>query len=646
MKNLRIRGSNPIIKYLEKEKTILTHDKLEVVPTFLGMWPQEKDDITSRDIRLFVPMISREKLIAILILTDKTRGRYTLEDISIVEEASARVAVSMEKEFLREQLREREEEISVINNCSTILSSNLDIQQIFVPFVDELKRVVDVSWASIILLQDEQLRCVALSSPENAEYQVGEILPVEGTGAGWVINHKTTFLETDLQKDYSFGTGERHQKVGLRTVVYLPLIAKNRAMGCLISGSKQPHAYTQRHIKLFEQLASQIAMPLENSLLYVDAEKRARIDELTRLFNRRSLDEMLDEEISRHSRYGGTFSLAIMDLDHFKSYNDAYGHLSGDELLREVGTHIRSTIRDTDRAFRYGGDEFAILLPHTEIPDAIQVAERVRQKICSNQEACKIQISASIGIASWPHDGVSHTEIIDAADTALYKVKRSGRNRTGYTNEPDAESFCQKGNTCQPEQKIDALLQLFTKSLDTTKHHISDYSLIVAQYAVALGKALEFEQPELVNLETSAMLVNIGKMCLPEVIINKQGELTDSERQIADSYPQLGAALVSSIPEIAHCEQAILHLKERYDGTGKPDGLKGQNIPLNARILAIANAFADNTTGYSSGQTGSQGEALQDLKDNAGTRYDPELVDRFTEVLQKTAAVAGAAEKS
>ena len=188
---------------------------------------------------------------------------------------------------------------------------------------------------------------------------------------------------------------------------------------------------------LLEQLAAQIAMPVTNARLYAKAEEKARLDELTGLLNRRSLDEMIDSEISRHSRYGGVFSLAILDLDSFKAYNDNYGHLAGDKLLRQVGRIIKSTIRTSDQAFRYGGDEFAILLPQTTIDAASQVTERVRKKIAKRVEAGSSQITASIGLASWPADGVGQTDIIAAADVTLYRAKRSGGNqsylRLGYS---------------------------------------------------------------------------------------------------------------------------------------------------------------------------------------------------------------------
>ena len=428
--SFRLHAGDLIINHLKREHTTLMRDDLETNPAFLGMWAKEREEIRGRDISMFVPLISRDQLIAILVLGSKVSGRFTLEDYTIVGDVTNRVAVSMEKEYLREQLREREEELSVINNSSAIFSSSLDIQEIFGSFVEELKKVVDVTWASIVLEQDGELRCMALSAPEHSEYQLGDAIPREGSGVGWVIANRKPFIEPDLGKDSSFQTGESHLRHGLKTLVYLPLIAKGRIIGCFIVAGAEPNAFSLRLIKLLEQLASQIAMPLENGQLYAQAEKKARVDELTGLLNRRSLDEMLDNEISRHSRYSGEFSLAILDLDNFKTYNDTYGHLAGDELLREIGGRIKASIRTADNAFRYGGDEFAIVLPQTDIESARQVAERVGRRIAANNSSTDISITASIGIAVWPHDGISHVDIVTAADTTLYHAKRNGGNQT------------------------------------------------------------------------------------------------------------------------------------------------------------------------------------------------------------------------
>lgn len=638
LETLRLHAGNPIIKYLEREQKILSRENLSVLPAFLGMWPQEKEEIDTRDISMFVPLVSRERVISILVLGQKNSGRFTLEDFSVIEDVTGRVAVSMEKEYLREQLREREEELSVINNSSVILSSSLDIQEIFGSFIEELKKVIDVTWASIILLEENEMRCMALSTPEHSIYKVGDLIPIEGSGAGWVITQKKLFIEPDLQKDHYFGTGKSHKKYGLRTMVYLPLIVKGRAIGSFMIASLQPNAYTQRHIKLLEQLSSQIAMPLENTQLYARAEKKARIDELTGLLNRRSLDEMLDNEISRHSRYGGEFSLAILDLDSFKAYNDTYGHLSGDSLLREVGNSIKLSIRNADHAFRYGGDEFAIVLPQTDVESARQVAERVRKNIGSGIDTRDVTVTASIGIASWPSDGVSHTDIIAAADVTLYQAKREGGNQTlcasgisAADNLVETLAPSRKGK----REKILDVARALAETIDFKSEYSKNHSQKVSEYSLSLGSALKMSTEDLEILQTSALLHDIGKIGISESILNKSGDLNAEEWDIMKTHSRMGAAIASNIPQISHCQEAILRHHEWFNGKGYPDGLKGDDIPVNARILAIADAFVAMTTDSPYAEALSGTKALEELKKNAGKQFDPELVNIFISMYDK-----------
>jgi diguanylate cyclase (GGDEF)-like protein/putative nucleotidyltransferase with HDIG domain len=630
--NLKLRSDSPIIKYLEKEQKPLSRENLNILPAFLSLWPQEKEELDSKEIALFVPLISRDHLIAILVLGKKQTGRYTLEDLAIIEDVTSRVAVSLEKEYLSEQLKEREGELSVINNSSAILSSSLDIQKIFGSFIEELKKVVDVSWASIVLAEEDNLHCVALSSKEGSAYQVGDRVPLEGTGTGWVVTQKKSFIEPDISREMYFTTGKQFYQIGLRTMAYLPLIAKGRAIGSFIVASKLPNAYSQRHIKLLEQLASQIAMPLENSQLYAKAEKKARIDELTKLFNRRSLDEMIDNEIGRHSRYGGVFTLAILDLDSFKSYNDSYGHLSGDKLLREIGQVIKSTIRNVDYAFRYGGDEFAILLPQTNIEDALQVLERVREKIARGVDSRDIHVTSSIGLASWPDDGISHTDIIAAADVTLYRAKRSGGNRsycssTNSQTSPPAESDTVRSNGI--DTKYFSFINALAESVDSKGGLTSAHSKKVAEFALTLGKSLKLPPAEINRLEACALLHDIGKICISDAILNKADKLTAVETMEMKKHPQTGADIVSRIPQLSSCADGIRHHHEYYDGSGYPDGLKGEAIHLDARIIGIVDAFANMTNDGLRSNAMSLEQALEELKRYSGKRFDPYLVEQF-----------------
>ncbi len=628
---LRLRAGNPIIRYLEKEQKILPKESLAVLPAFLGLWPQEREEIDAKEISVFMPLISRGHLIAILVLGRKQNGRYSLEDYNIIEDVTGRVAVSMEKEYLADQLREREEELSVINNSSAILTSSLDIPEIFGTFIEELKKVVDVNWSAIVLMEETGLHCAALSSSEGSAYQVGEKIPMEGTGTGWVITQRKSFIEPDLSQERYFNTGAVFYKLGLHTVAYLPLIAKGRGIGSFIVGSKRPHAYSQRLIKLLEQLAAQIAMPLENAQLYARAEKKARVDELTRLYNRRSLDEMIDNEISRHSRYGGVFSLAILDLDSFKAYNDTYGHLSGDRLLTEVGTCISSTIRTADSAFRYGGDEFAILLPHTTLDDAYQVTERVRKKISEKVNCGEMSVSASIGLASWPDHGISHTDIIAAADATLYQAKRKGGNQSQCAAE-SVSSERQRDSHVDTESidsDILGMARVLSETVDAKCETNKNRSKNIVEDCLAMVKALKFDDATATRLEICALLHDIGKVNIGDEILSKPGSLTDEEWEIVKTHPIMGAEVAAKVPKLASCVGGILHHHERWDGTGYPDGLKGENIPLEARILAIASAFAAMTSERPYARTLTYEQGLEEVGRCAGTQFDPEIVKVF-----------------
>ncbi|MDD4859451.1 MAG: diguanylate cyclase [Dehalococcoidales bacterium] len=635
---LKLRADSPIVEYLSRERKLLTRENLEIQPEFRGLWQKEKDAFGNAQIEIFVPLISRERLIAIMVLDKKRTGRYSLEDLNLIETVSQQVAVSMEKEYLREQLKEREEELSVINRLSAIITSSLDIQGIFDSFITELKKVVDVNWSSVMLIEENTLYRLAQSPVITSIWQVGEQMPMKGTGTEWVAAHKATVYEPDLKQETRFVTGKKHIEQNLRSIIYLPLMAKGEVTGTLIVASQKPNAYTPRKIALLEQLAAQIAMPAENARLYAKVEEKARVDELTGLFNRRSLDEAIAQEIGRHSRYGGVFSIIIMDLDSFKAYNDKFGHPAGDKLLRQIGTIIKGAIRSADIAFRYGGDEFAILMPQTAIDAASQVAERVRQHVATKAKMDSVQITASLGLASWPADGIGPNEMIAAADASLYRAKRNGGNQYVCSSGTllhlgDLEVSFWSDNDSGTLSAIYAL----AATVDARDHYTGSHSKRVSKYAVALGEALGLKPMQISNLETSALLHDIGKIGISDEILGKNAGLTDNEWEIVKTHPRLGATIAGRSRQLAAFVPGILHHHERFDGTGYPQKLKGEDIPLEARILAIADSFAAMTSerAYSTALT--MNNAMEELRAGAGTQFDPRLVEIFATIVPKLA---------
>ncbi len=634
---VRLRQDNPVLEWLRRENRYLLKESLDIIPEFRGIWAEEKDGLKALDVELLFPLVSRGSLIAILALGKKESGKYPLEDVNLVETVAAQVATSLEKEYLQEQLRKREQELSLINRLASVITSSLNIREVYDTFIAELKDVIDVGWATIALIEGDELHFEVLSTEVGSAWQAGEKIPLEGTGAEWVAKHKKVLVEPDLAKNNRFWTGESHLKYGIRSIVYLPLVVKGEAIGSLIVASRQPNAYAPGQVHLLERLASQIAAPVENSRLYAKAEQRARVDELTGLFNRRHFDERLGEEIDRHSRYGGMLSLIFLDLDFFKAYNDKHGHIAGDKVLAQIGQLIEKSIRNIDIAFRYGGDEFAVLLPQSEADDAFVVAERVRGKIATEMRKKKLRITTSLGLASWPSDGVMPDELVNAADKALYYTKQTGGNRTCVASKMLPSLTETAGMSAATEKEALSIIHALAATIEARDPFTYGHSRKVSSYAVALAEAIGLPSEKVAVISTAALLHDIGKIGIPDEVLNKVGKLEAETWELIQSHAKLSATIVGHVISLVSCLPAILHHHERWDGTGYPSGLKGEAIPIEARILAIADAFDAMTSSRPYREPLSYKKVLDELKRCSGTQFDPKLIEAFLPIALSTA---------
>jgi diguanylate cyclase (GGDEF)-like protein/putative nucleotidyltransferase with HDIG domain len=634
---LKMRKDNPVLKWLKRENQHLRTEVVGINPEFHGLWADEEDGLKASGVELLFPLISRGSLIGILALGRRKSGRYSVEDIDLVENITNQIATSLDKEYLQEQLRNREQELALINRLDTVITSSLNIREVYGAFIAELKEVIDVDWATIALIEGGELRFEVLSTEVGSAWKAGEKIPLEGTGTEWVSERKKALFEPDLAKNSRFWTGDTHLKQGIRSIVYLPLMVKGEAIGSLVVASSQPNAYTPGQVHLLESLASQIAMPVENSRLYAKAEQRARVDELTGLFNRRHFDERLGEEIDRHSRYGGMLSLIFLDLDFFKAYNDKHGHLAGDKVLARVGQLIEKSIRNIDIAFRYGGDEFAVLIPQSGVDDAFVVAERVRTKIASEMRRKTFSITTSIGLASWPSDGVTADELINAADKALYYTKQTGGNRTCLASKMLPSLTETAGVIVAAEKEASSIIYALAATIEARDPFTYGHSKKVSSYAVALAEAIGLPSEKVTVVSTAALLHDIGKIGIPDEVLNKVGKLEAETWDLIQSHARLSATIVGHVVSLVSCLPAILHHHERWDGTGYPSGLKGEAIPIEARILAIADSFDAMTSPRPYRQAMSYKKVLDELKRCAGTQFDPKLVEAFLPIALSTA---------
>jgi diguanylate cyclase (GGDEF)-like protein len=362
------------------------------------------------------------------------------------------------------------------------------------------------------------------------------------------------------------------------------------------------------------------------------------LDELTGLFNRRHMIALVEEEFRRASRYGTDLSCLMIDLDLFKGINDTFGHAFGDLVLREFGASLKKQARISDSCFRYGGEEFMVLLPQTDIVGASRRAERIRE-LCEKKEykdgTSTSKVTVSIGIASLgKHHPAQARDLLAYADKALYRAKAEGRNRVNVYLEDSFNPF--QTATPQGVRDINHLKERLAAILDKTKRaaiaslelmvkdmadsRLQDRRHKVQQYLDFLGGRLRLPPSIIETMRRAASLHDCFSVLL-------ENQLNNSETTLED-HPFMLVELTEIFDFFSNERSVLLYHHENYDGSGYPEGLQGNGIPLGARLFAIADALAASSSSDNAERPPK--EKIKELEDHAGTRFDPLLVRLIT----------------
>jgi diguanylate cyclase (GGDEF)-like protein/putative nucleotidyltransferase with HDIG domain len=431
---------------------------------------------------------------------------------------------------------------------------------------------------------------------------------------------------------------ERDSLEAAEVEVLFPIKSKHSLIAILALSRKHPRgSYESDDIDLMTTLANEAAVVIENARIYERAKQRANTDELTGLFNHRYFHQRLDEEIARSSRFGHVFSLLLLDLDLFKTYNDIHGHLAGDDILKQVAQHIKLTIRRIDIGVRYGGDEFAVILPQTSVDDAHVLAERLRHRIESRTDSKGIPVTCSMGVASWPTDGVMREDIVHAADGALYYAKQTGRNRICLASEVALSEILKMETPVEGKGAILSTIYALAATVDAKDHHTYGHSKKVAKYATDIAEALGYSEEKLATIRAAALLHDIGKIGVSDRLLEKTGTLSPEDWEPIRAHPNLGVAILKHVDGLRESLPGVKYHHERYDGAGYPVGLKGENIPLDARILAVADSYDAMTSlrPYRPSKFTHE-QAVAELERCAGTQFDPTVVRVFASLDRET----------
>ena len=354
----------------------------------------------------------------------------------------------------------------------------------------------------------------------------------------------------------------------------------------------------------------------------------ARTDALTGLLNRRGFEERIADELARAHRNGRPVSLLVGDLDHFKSINDRFGHHLGDDVLREFGDLVTSTKRVVDGAARIGGEEFALLLPETDEHGAFLFAERLRRSVRETIAVPGDRVSVSFGVATFPRHGEHPDDLLRSADQAMYLAKGLGRDRSViYSAEVEASLRAGTTRSVMATEQLPAVL-ILAETLDLRNTGTALHSQTVGCYAEATALALGLPGERVERIRLAGLLHDIGKIGVPDPVLRKPGPLDDAEWAEMRKHPELGARILAGA-NLDDISGWVLAHHERPDGRGYPAGLSGDEIPVGARILSVADAFEAMTSDRVYRAAMPHADAVRELRRNAGTQFDLEVVEAF-----------------
>jgi diguanylate cyclase (GGDEF)-like protein len=364
-----------------------------------------------------------------------------------------------------------------------------------------------------------------------------------------------------------------------------------------------------------------------------EAERRSRIDALTGLFNRRHLSEAVRHELERASRTGTGTGVLMLDVDHFKQINDTYGHAAGDDTLVQMAARVGTAVRSYDTVARWGGEEIAVLLPDVADTDRLRsVAEAVRDSIAATpfrvQDASH-RITVSVGAVLACGGGFSADAALDAADQAMYAAKRRGRDRVCLFDELTA------GDVAAEEPATVRIAHALALSVSAREGMPAEHSEDVAQISELIAVELGLPQTVVVRCRMGGLLHDVGKMSVPDAILVKPGKLTDAEWRVIRGHPSAGEQAVRRIAGLADAAPAVRHHHERYDGSGYPDGLAADDIPVEARIVALADAYSTIVTARAYKPARPRDEAIAEILRCSGTHFDPDVVRAFATAIAR-----------
>ncbi len=450
----------------------------------------------------------------------------------------------------------------------------------------------------------------------------------------------------------------------------VPFIASSKAIAMITLGFAEMDAFSQAKLSYVYTLRDQVAQLVWNLVLQDRMKLQAQIDNLTGLLSYSYFQQVLENEIERAHQNQTSVTVMILDINNIQEINQRLGHTVGDEAICYLASTVRRLIRGLDTVARYGGDEVVVVLPETDTPTADEIAERFIQGFQARTPEGLEELSVSVGYATYPDDTRQKDSVLKLAEQALHLAKFKGEKTAQCTRiashemeqlnektvlEVFASHVAKKYNNIHVPSVYQDLLLHFEKkplqsataedlmletitslagALDAKDKYTRGHSQAVANYAVALAHALHMAPHEVEEIRLAAFLHDIGKIGIPEEILCKKGPLNEKEWEIMKQHPVIGAhQILAPVTSLKPIIPAVLHHHENWDGSGHPYNLKGEKIPVGARVVSLVDAFHALTSDRSYRKAMTVQEAKVILQAGCGTKWDPYLIEVFFKIL-------------
>ena len=651
------RSTNGITEYIIRSgKPLLVRSDMEKTRTRLGLAP------TGRRSKCFcgVPIFMMGKAAGVMATLNYEREfAYEDRDLDVLRTAAGQVAVAVSNARLFAEEQRRSRYLELLNGISRTAISSQEPEAMMAEIVGEIEKHFHFEHIGIGILDYGRKEIEIKAEAGTAEKYAGRRTPLGVGILGRVARNNEMAL---VQKQ---GEG---RLLGIlpdaKSVLCIPIAYGETLLGVLNVESRLENAFAQQEVLIMRTLADLLATALHNAFMFKDMQQQSITDGLTGVKTRRFFNEALQSEWNRARRTKRPFSVVLIDLDKIKNVNDSKGHLEGDLVLARVGRILEQKSRQSNIVARYGGDEFVILMPETGMEQAQVLCERLRLWLSTDIMLNERQITGSFGVASFPVHGASSEDILRVADMGMYTSKRAGGNRVctpldfaGSEILPPknpvsqyVESFLQRENlgpesaeellekmqqlsyTILDGSAVEALreaLNILNRAAESRDVTGAGHGAAVAHYAEMIANEMAVSEEEIADIIAAARMHDVGKVLVPEPILNKTGKLTRDEFRQVQQHAVLGARLAELVPGGLRVALFIRHHHERFDGAGYPDKFKGDKIPLGARIIAAAEAYVQQTSERSYAERKGPAQALAELEELSGSQFDPEVVRAF-----------------